>query len=441
MSINRSWAIGAIALTLLAVLPIGSMAGAAAAKEQITLTVLNYLDATSPNAERELEEIWGAFEKNNPDIKLVREDLFNEPFHQKTAAYIAAGKLPDVIYMWPGGRSSVLHDQKLVKDLTPLLGKTRSEFNPAALVPQAGGYLAELPNGITATHVLYTNKAMLDSLGLTIPKTYAQLKAMVPKLKAAGKDVILMGAKDDWVIQSTLFSMIVGRLVGDKGMDAIIAGKAKFTDAPFMNALNFYQQLYTDGILTKKNLQTAYNEVNGLWASGQAPFLVDGDWKCANFLTDPTTGKALIPPDMQKNFVMTIFPEIPGEIVHQTTATVVGTGWGINAKIPAGSDKEEAAWRLVQWLESPQVQKIRLETGAAFPSRKNVTSSKLEPLAQERVRFYDSFDGTYVLDNVLDAKVYSPLNIGLQEIGLGIATPKEVATRVQQAMDAWRKAQ
>ena len=142
---------------------------------------------------------------------------------------------------------------------------------------------------------------------------------MVPKLQAAGKDVILMGAHDDWVVQSCLYSMIVGRMVGDEYIDKILAGEARFTDAPFVRTLNFYKSLYDDGILSRKNLQTPYNEVNALFASEKAPFLIDGDWKVSNFLTDPSTNQALIPPEKQKDIAMTVFPKIPGELNHDTT--------------------------------------------------------------------------------------------------------------------------
>ena len=439
MSFGRSGLRIVAAFTLLVSLFL--VGASAAAKDPIVLRVLYYFDATGPGAQRELTEVWEAFDKANPDIKVVREDLFNEPFHQKTEIYAATGQLPDVIYMWPGGRSSTLHTKKLVKDLAPLLGAARSEFSEAALVPQAGGYLAELPIGITSTHVLYVNEKMLKDLGLTVPKTYEELKAMVPKLKAAGKDVILMGAQDDWVMQSCLYSAIVGRMLGDRYVDDLIAGTAKFTDAPFVNTLKLYKQLYTDGVLSAKSLQTPYNEVNGLFASGKAPFMIDGDWKVGNFLTDITTGQALIPPEKQKDIAMTVFPEIPGEVNHLTTSSVVGVGFGMNANIPAGSEKEKAAWKLIMWLNSVEVQRERLETGGAFPSRKGVTSDKLEPLAQTRAEFYGAFGGTYVIDNVFDASVYLPINVGLQEIGLGLATPEQVAARVQKAYDAWKASQ
>jgi len=83
---------------------------------------------TSPGAYREIADVWEAFEKANPNIEIEREDLFLEPFHQKTEAYAAAGRLPDVLYMWPGGRSTTLHTKRLVKDLAPLLGDTRREL-------------------------------------------------------------------------------------------------------------------------------------------------------------------------------------------------------------------------------------------------------------------------------------------------------------------------
>lgn len=403
----------------------------------ITLRVLNYFDLTSPGAERELDEIWGEFMRRNPNIRLEREDLYLEAFHQKTEAYAAAGQLPDVLYMWPGGRSSTLHTQGLVRDLYPLLGDDRAQFSEAALVPQAGGYLGQLPIGVTASHAFYVNKGLLDELGLEVPKTYEDLVAMVPVLRQNGLETIIMGAQDDWVIQSTLFSMIAGRLAGDDFLEAILANEAKFTDAPFMNALEFYAQLFKDGILSRRSLQTSYGEVNGLFASGRAPFLVDGDWKVGAFLTDPSSGQALIPTDLQPNFLMTVFPAIPGEINAKTTSVVPSVGWGMNANIPAGSEREAAAWKLIMWLNSVEVQTIRLETGGSFPSRIGVTSDRLEPLAQTRSHFYANYGGTHVLDNVFEASVYGPLNIGLQEIALGLSTPQEVAQAVQRAFDNW----
>lgn len=406
--------------------------------EVITLRVLNYLDLSVAGATREQTEIWDAFAKAYPNIKIEREDLFDEAFHQKTEAYAAAGQLPDVMYAWPGGRSTTLHRNNLIKDLRPLLGDEADEFSPAALVPQAGGYLGIIPIGLTSTHVMFVNTKLLADLGLSIPETYEELVAMVPVLRAAGKEVILMGAEADWVVPSTLFSMIVGRIAGDEFFDAVLAGEAKFTDDPFVDSLRFYRKLYDDGVLNVTNLLTPYGEVDSLFATGRAPFMIDGDWKTGGFLTDPATGEALIPVDEQPDYVLTVFPAIPGEVNHGTTSSLPATGFAINAAIPAGSAREQAAWTLVNFLTSAHAQTVRLETGAAFPSRRGISSDTLEPLAQARSLFYGEYGGTYVIDDIFESDVFGPINIGLQEIGLGFSTPEDVAATVQRAYEAWR---
>lgn len=413
----------------------------ASAQEPVVLTVLEYFDATSPYAPREIDEVWNEFMRRNPDIRIEREDLYLEAFHQKLAAYVASGQLPDVVRMWPGGRSSALHHQRLVKDLAPFIEPYRDEFFEAALQPQAGGYLAMIPEGVTQTHVMYTNTKLLGDLGLTVPETYEELRAMAPRLRNLGLEPVLMGAQDDWVIQSTFFSMILGRLAGDAFTDAILAGQAKFTDEPFLKSLRFYKQLFDDGVLSPTIVQIGYGEVNGLFAAGRSPFLVDGIWKVRNFLTDPATGEALIPPEDQEHIGLLVFPAIPGEIVSNSTAAVASTGFGINADIPPGSPKEEAAWRLIEWLISPEVQRFRLETGQNCCSRKDVPVGDVEPLVRKRLNFLEGRPVTYVIDNAFVADVYGPINVGLQEIALGLTTPEQLANRVQEAFDAWYRSQ
>ena len=184
---------------------------------KITLNVLNYMDLTSPNLVNEVEFVWNSFLAANPDILINREDLFNEPFHNKTEAYVASGRLPDVLYVWPSGRSTSLHQNRLLKDLTRLIEQDGLEdsYVPQALDPlnQGGGYLAMIPMAITSTHAFYINMEVLNACGLAPAKTYEELKAQVPILRARGYDTVIMPNKDTWVMQSCLFSMLaeIGR--------------------------------------------------------------------------------------------------------------------------------------------------------------------------------------------------------------------------------------
>jgi raffinose/stachyose/melibiose transport system substrate-binding protein len=420
------------------------------AGEPITLTVLNYLDMSEPNSANEVTMIWDKFAKDNPDIKLVREDLFNEPFHQKTEAYIAAGQVPDVIYMWPSGRSTSLHTTHSVKDLMPFLKKDGlvDKYNPAALAPQFAGYLGELPNGITTTNMLYVNTKLLKDNGFEVPKTYEDMKAMIPALKAKGIDLIAMDNKDAWVMQSCLFSLIVGRYGGTDWYTKLANGEIKFTDKWFLDSLNLIDDMYKSGMINRNSLQSGYGSSRGAFASNLAAFYIDGDWSTASFQTDITTGQGLISPERQQNeFELMAMPALPGEIIHDSNSGVVGTGWGMSSSIPDGSAKEAAAWRLIKFLEGEYVQTYRLTTGASFPSLKTIDVAKvakdnnLEPFITKRAAYYNKYTTiTPVIDGVLAGDVYNVINDGLQNIGLGTKTPAQVAKEVQAAWEAWKAA-
>lgn len=442
--------IAVIALVvLLAVSTVFAQAAQEKSSGKTQLKVLNYIDLSEPNSANEIERVWNKFSQLHPEIEVIREDLFNEPFHQKVEAYAAAGELPDVLYMWPSGRSAVLHNDKLVKDLTPFLKADGifDDYSPVATAPQGGGFLGELPNGLTATSMMFVNLKVLRENGLEMPKTYQDLKDMVPVLKAKGIEVIGMDNKDQWVMQSCLFSLVVGRFGGADWYDRLAKGEIQFTDEWFVKSLEFIDDIYKSGVINRNTLEIAYGSGRGDFAAGKAAFYIDGDWACGSFQKDVTTGVALFNNEQQQNDVELInFPAIPGEIVHESNSAVVGTGWGMSADIPAGSDVEKAAWTLIKFLEGEEVQSWRLLTGASFPSLttidvpKVIADNQLEPLVGKRADWYNRIAvATPVIDGVLDPAVYNVINQVLAEIGLGSTTVAQGVKEVQAAWEAFNK--
>jgi raffinose/stachyose/melibiose transport system substrate-binding protein len=285
---------------------------------------------------------------------------------------------------------------------------------------------------------MYTNKKLLWDLGIPQPKIYADMKAMVVKLKVKGIQTLILPDGDQWPAQSCLFSTIAGRMVGDRWIDLAITGKAKYTDGAFVAALTFWQQMFTDGVISWTNMQMPYGDGPGLFASGKAAFFVDGDWRQGAYLVDKSTGAALIPPANQaSDFAFMNFPAIPGEKYPGVVSAIAGTGLGISSKVPAGSDKEKAAVKLLKYYYGPEVSQLELETGAFIPTRKGVTSEKLEPFTTMMPKYYATIAKTcYVIDGVLEPDVFNVLNAGLQAIGLGAKTPALVAAEMQKAQDA-----
>jgi raffinose/stachyose/melibiose transport system substrate-binding protein len=416
---------------------------------QTEIRVLNYLDLTSANSAQEITGVWDEFSNNHPDIKVVREDLFNEPFHNKVEAYAAAGQLPDVFYAWPSGRSTTLHTQHLLKDLGPLIRKDglADSMLPGSLDPaaQGAGFIGILPRAMTSSHAFYVNTEVLRDAGLKPAGTYAELKAQVPVLRAKGYQTVLMANQDTWVMQSCLFSLIAGRFGGGGWEQKILGGQTKFTDPDFVNALAFIKTLYDDGVLSRDSLTTDYGSVVGQFATNRGAYLVDGDWRIGAFITDKSTGEGLIDAERQKNFSITVFPDIETAKLNRSTSGILGTGWGIAASLPSGSEKEAAAWELVKWLSGREIQTWLLETGSiTTPTRTDIDIGglSLEPLQVAGGNLASQYSATtVVIDGVFDAEVYTPINDGLQAIGMGTQTPQQVAQAAQQAFDTWKAKQ
>ncbi|MDR3161734.1 MAG: extracellular solute-binding protein [Spirochaetaceae bacterium] len=411
--------------------------------EAITLRVLNYFDGNAANASEERARVWEVFAEANPDIRIIREDLFNEAFHDRVAAYVEAGDLPEVIYAWPSGRSAVLHDRRLLKDLGPFIAREGlADLNaPAALDPdaQGAGYLAILPQAVTSSHAFYINNAVLRDAGLTPAKTYGELKAQVPRLRAKGYETLLMANKDSWVMQSCLFSLVAGRFGGDGWERRILSGEDRFTGEDFVRALGFIKTLYDDGVLSKKTLATDYDAVVDQFATNQGAYYIDGDWRIGAFITNKSTREALIPPSRQGTDIqIAVFPDIEGARLNRSSSVILGTGWGISAAVPPGSPTEEAAWRLVKWLSGKEVQGWLLAAGGlTSPTRLDIetAASRLEPLQRAGIKLASQYTtGTVVIDGVFSQEVSASINEGLRAIGLGTKTPEQVAAEAQAAL-------
>ncbi|MCQ2411601.1 MAG: extracellular solute-binding protein [Sphaerochaetaceae bacterium] len=440
-----------LAMVVLSLVLLCSMVFAQAAAEansgKTTIRVLNYIDMSEPNSANEIAQIWDKFSAEHPEIEVIREDLFNEPFHQKVEAYAAQGNLPDVMYAWPSGRSETLHKDGYLYNLKSLLERDGLDkvYSATSMADQAGkvGYVGELPNGLTATSMMFVNTKVLRENGLEMPKTYADLVAMVPVLNAKGIEVVSMDCKDAWVMQSCLFSLITGRFGGADWADRVFAGETDFADEWFVKSLTAVDNLYKDGVINRNTLSIGYGSGRGDFANGKSAFYIDGDWACASFQTDVTTGQALFAPEAQKTDIELInFPAFDGEVIHESNSAVVGTGWAIAADIDA--DKLEAAWTLVKFLESEYAQTWRLTTGASFPSLTTIDVAKvceeynLEPLVAKRSDWYNNIQvATPVIDGVLPAAVFEVINTVLQEIGLGSTTVEKGVADVNAAWHAY----
>ncbi|MCL2719930.1 MAG: extracellular solute-binding protein [Treponema sp.] len=411
-----------------------------AQRAETVLTVLYYLDALNPTAVADANLWFRTFERNNPGVRIIRENLFGEVYHDKLRVYAAAGNLPDVIYVWPSGRHDYLHEHRLLKDLTPFIERDgiRNQFIPMAMdtSQQHAGYMAMIPLGVTSSHAFYTNMEVLNAVGLQPARSYAELVAQVPVLTAAGYETIIIPAESTWVMQSCLFSMIAGRFCGPDWQERILTGKAKFTDNDFVAAFDFIRRMYADRVISLANIGVSYGDGPGMFAGNRSAYYIDGDWRVSDLITAMDTSR-------QENFRIGVFPDIPGARINSSTSAVISSGFAMNASIPSGSERERLAWELIKWMVSNEVSTLRTERGnTPTPSRRdlNFEAMNLSPLQRAAANLGNEIQAaTVIFDVVFPSEVFERVHDGLIDLAVGRRTAMQVAADIQRTFDNYNR--
>lgn len=370
--------------------------------------------------------IVNAFEKENPNIDIQYELLYDEAYHQKVAARLAAGDVPDFAYMGGDARwGGPWKEAKQQFDHRPYLD---ANYFDLSLIPPMGpnGEIFEIPLGTSnITTVLFVNEELVKSLGFEAPKTYADLVKMVPAAKKAGLDVITFDGADGWAWGSCFMSSIVARVSGDPNwVSKAVAGQYKFTDKAFVDSLSVISQMIKDGVLSEKTVLVDNGANLSTFSNKKALCMIQGQWVAGS-----------IDPAVADKTLMMPFPALPGEkpAVAGSVAAAIQVGYGLTqsgAKNPAVRD---AALKFLKYFYSEPETTQRLRDGAIIaPILKNYkVPEDLPAISKRKIALAQSAKSTEVIDAFLGGAANDALNAGMQKIATGAATPADVAAQVE----------
>ncbi len=369
------------------------------------------------------------FHKENPNITIEFELLYDEAYHQKVTANLAGGdkSIPDFAYMgadarWgtPWKEAGQQFDHKALMD---------ANYYDMKLVPPMGpnGEIFEIPLGTSnITTVLYMNEELVKSLGFGVPKTYDDLKAMVPKAKGAGLEVVSIDGADGWAWGSCLMSCIIARVSGDANYVAkSLKGQAKFNDANWVAALTVLQTMVKDGVISAKSVGVDYGTNLANYGNKKALFCVQGQWAAGS-----------IDKAVQDNSLMLAWPAFPGEksSMNGSVAAAIQVGYGLTKKGGANAAIRDAALKflLEYFYAEPEVTQ-RLRDGAIVaPILKGYqVPADLPPIVKRKVELAQKAANTDVIDAFLSGAANDALNAGMQKIVRGEATPQQIADEVE----------
>ena len=367
------------------------------------------------------------FEKANPDIDIDYEMLYDEAYHQKVVARLAAGDIPDLAYMgadarWgaPWKEAGQQFDHRDVIDWN---------YYDASLVPPMGpnGEVFEIPLGTSnITTVLFMNEKLMQSLGLSAPKTYADLVAMVPVARKAGIEVVGIDGADGWAWGSCLMSTIIARISGDpQWVSKAVAGQYKFTDKAFVDSLAFLEKMVKDGVISSKSVLIDYGANVSNYSNGKALFMVQGQWVAGGIEN----------PEVANNTAMLAWPTLPGEKPGNegSVAAAIQVGYGLTKSGASDPAVRDAALKFIQYFYSEPETTQRLRDGAIVaPILKGYqVPADLPAIVKQKVALAQKAPVTDDIDAYLSGDANEALNTGMQKIVSGQATPQQIAAQVE----------
>lgn len=402
------------------------------ARGQVVIDVLAYGDQSGQEGQ-DFEDMVADFEAANPGIRIDYELLYDQAYHQKVEARLAANDVPDMAYMWVDALGQAWRDANQFVDHRSFIDPDYYDFD--LIDPHdVNGEIYQVPNGTAnITSVMYTNTALLAELGLDIPQTYADLVAMVPVAQAAGVEVVALAGAEGWVWNSCVLGTVISRLSGDADWLAkAMEGQYSFTDQVFVDSLAFLKTMVDDGVLANTAILTDYGAALSNFTNSQALFMIDGQWRAGGIedsQLDPTS------------VVMLPIPALPGEnpAMAGSAAGALSVGYGITRSAYEGDQAVfEAALSFLNFMNSHENKTRDLMEGAIVaPVLKNfVIPSDLPHMSAEKLRFMDIVGPTVgVVDAFVPGEANNFLNTGMQNIVVGRATPQEVAAGVEQRVN------
>lgn len=337
-----------VALALVA----GLAAGSAAAQQAVT----EWDVQTQPGPSKILQDAAMRFEKANPAFKAQRTPIPNDAYKTKLKIAFGANEPPCVFMNWGGGALREYVKAGQVTDLTPLLAKDaafKARFLGNAFDAVSGdGKVWGIPAEDTSVAVVYYNTELFAKHGLTPPRTWPDLLAVVEKLKGQGVAPFALANKPKW--PGSMFYMYLVDRIGGPDVFRKASTRApggSFADPVFIEAGRKLQELVKAGAFAQgfNGLDYDVGASRRLMYSGKAAMTLMGTWESSSFKNEN--------PEFFKKVDFFAFPSIPG---GKGSNGVVGSVGNNFYSVASACKTPEAAFGLIKSFVDDQAVAERL---------------------------------------------------------------------------------
>lgn len=396
---------------------------------KVTISLWHYFTGNDLRAQV-MRSIIKEFEEAHPSVKLDIEAIPVDDYRARLKKSADEGDIPDVFMLWSGSMTQEYAAASLIQPINELVNtypEWRDGYLPNSLEAfTSRGFVYGAPIELSPTSILYYNKRIFAENEMKAPKTWNELLYMIGKLNSKGITPIALGNKAGWPAQSSIFSSLADRVTGTEWlMNAVRQeGEARFTDATFIEALNYMKKLGELRAFQEDYPNMDNIEMELMFARGEAAMMIDGGWALANLAANATL-------EEMNEMGAALLPAIPGGKGDPNTLSG-GVGSGMVLGKHAEGARKDAAYQLIYAMSGPSAQLRILESNQLVSYKLNLDKSKVSPIFAEVYDLVNSVRLTPVYDSVLTTEGSEAVNNGLRELLAG-GDPEEIAASIQEA--------
>ena len=376
------------------------------------------------------------FNATHPGIHATVTIMRQEDHYNALKVDFAAGSAPDVIGIAPGADLEQYKSQ-----LAPMADYAKAEWGDSwedlftdasfTTIKLSGDGIYAFPSAMSASGtVWYNNKLMTESGVASFPATWEELTEAAQTLRSAGQIPLMFGGKDNWQ-NYDMFITILATINKDLCND-VFALDAEWTESDVVKAFDYYQRLFTDGIVQDGALSTTiYNEGYSQWkdddGNSSIPMIFNGSWDLGSLKAENSFYENFSSNDIR----VATMPSIEGK--EGAVLTAPDVAWGLNAASP----NQQAAWEFVKWLCYDMQQSV--VDGLGFFSVLKDAPSPAVALTDDYKAAYDTISAAAASDNTVGfrSSFYTKLNDELfdqlQLLATGAASPEDAAAAMAEA--------
>jgi len=366
-----------------------------------------------------LRGIMDDFEAKNPGIKVT---LVSGPYattRDQIVVGAASGTLSDVVGLdgaWVNGLSK----QGAIASMDELMEKANYDKSQIADIVKVDGKSVMFPLA-SFVYPVFVNLDIAKASGVeTMPSTRSEFAEAAKKMTDAAKNqygwVLPLSLQSPSGIQNDVMSW-----VWSSGASMMKDGKPDLENEAVVGTLEYIEQLSKDGVISpgifaKKEQDNVEEFVNGR----------------VGMMVDTLAHVNLIRECNPKlNFGISALPAADG---YTGKRGMPYASWGIG--ISEGSAHKEEAWKLVEFLMSPEINGRLVSIANAFPGNVHakpdfVTS---DPIFAEAFKIYQSgYPANEFVGLLVPEELVRNMNVEVQKMFDGGQSAKDAAANTQKA--------